>query len=117
METLVIVLTVLSTVCSCVPQLVKGKDMRLILLLLFLGNALTVVNYLLSGAYNGAVSCGVGALQTVINYFFQRKNKPLPKWLIAVYALMFIAANMLVFTHTADILAVLATLAFVMAAK
>ncbi len=114
METLAFILSSLGTVCICIPPLLKGKDMRLILLLVFLTNALIAASYFLTGAINGAVSCCVGAAQTIINYFFERKGKPIPRWLIAVYAAAFILVNILVFSHISDIIAILAALVFIM---
>ena len=113
MEILAIVLSVLGTVCICITPLIKGTNIKGILLLLFMANVLIAASYFLTGAYNGAVSCGVGALQTIINYFFERKNKPIPAWLIAVYAAVFIAVNLLVFAHLTDIIALVATMVFI----
>ena len=113
MNTLAFILSTLGTVCICIPPLLKGKNMKVILLLVFLTNVLIATSYILTGAYNGAASCCVGAVQTIINYFFERKNKEIPKWLIAIYAVAFIVVNLLVFTKMTDILALLASLVFI----
>lgn len=113
METLAFILSAIGTVCSCIPPLLKGKNMNLILLLLFLANATVGVSYILTDALNGGVSCLIGAAQSIVNYFFEKKEKALPKWLIAVYALAFTAANLLVFHSFTDILAILACLCFI----
>jgi hypothetical protein len=115
MELLAFVLSMLGTVCICITPLLKGSNMKLILLLVFLTNALIAASYCLTGAYNGAASCCVGAVQSIINYFFERKNKPLPGWLIAIYAVSFVAVNLLVFAHATDMIALLATMAFIAA--
>ena len=114
MEILAFVLSCLGTVCICIPALLKGKDMKLILLLVFLTNVLLAVSYTITGAANGAVSCGIGAVQTIINYFFERKKKPLPVWLICVYSATFIVFNLLFFSQAADALALVAVVAFVL---
>ena len=113
METLAFVLSTLGTVCICIPPLLKGKNMKLILLLVFSANALVATSYFLTGAFNGAATCCIGAAQTIINYFFERKNKPIPRWLIVIYAVAFILANLLVFTRLADIIALVAALTFI----
>ena len=115
MELLAFVLSMLGTVCICIPPLLKGKNMRLILLLVFLTNALLATSYILTSALGGAATCIVGAAQTIINYFFERKNKAIPAWLIGIYAVTFIAANLLVFKKFADIIAILAALMFILA--
>ena len=114
MNTLAYVFSIAGTVCACAPSLLKGKNMKLILLLVFLANTFIALSYVLTGAFSGAVSCGVGALQTIINYFYERKNKPIPVWLIGVYALAFTVVNLLAFSRITDILALLACLTFVM---
>ncbi|MBQ7045938.1 MAG: YgjV family protein [Clostridia bacterium] len=114
MQTLAFVLSTLGTVCICIPPLLKGKNMKLILLLVFLTNVLIAASYLLTGATGGAITCCVGAVQTIINFFFERKLKPIPVWLIVTYAITFVAANLIVFSNIFDIIAILAALMFVM---
>lgn len=114
MEALAFVLSTLGTISICIPPLLKGKNMRLILLLVFFANAFVGASYLLTGAFNGAATCCVGAVQTIINYFFERKEKAVPKWLIVIYALVFTAVNIAVFKHVTDIIALLAAIMFVM---
>ena len=114
MEILAFVLSTLGTICICIPPLLKGKNMKLILLLVFLTNALLATSYFLEGAFNGAATCCVGVVQTIINYFFERKNKAIPPWLIAIYAVAFIIVNLIVFAHITDIIALLAAMAFIL---
>lgn len=115
MATLAFILSTLGTICICSASFLKGKNMKLILLLVFLTNSLMASSYILTGAYNGAVSSGLGAVQTIINYcFFERKNKPIPKWLIAIYAVSFLIVNLLVFEQLLDLIALAATMAFIM---
>ena len=113
MEALAFISSTAGTVCLCVPPLLKGKKMELILLLLFLGNTCVAISYFLTGAYNGGVSCTIGAIQTIINFFFERKDKPHPKWLIGLYAAAFIGINLLVYTQLADLIAIFACLTFI----
>lgn len=114
MEKIAFVLSTLGTICICIPPLLKGKNMKLILLLVCLTNVLIGVSYILTGEYNGAASCCVGAIQSTINYFFERKNKAIPSWLIAIYAAAFLVVNLLVFSRITDILALLAALVFIL---
>lgn len=88
------VLSILGLISMITASLVKGERMRLILFLVFCGNALVATSYLIDGkGINGAAACYLGAAQTLINYFFDSKGKPLPRWLIALYALAIIALN------------------------
>ena len=113
METLAFLLSIAGTILVCLPSLLKGKRMNAILILLCLANTFTAISYALTGAWNGAASCAIGAVQTIINYNFERKDKPLPKWMIGLYAAAFILVNVLVFSHFSDILAILACLVYI----
>lgn len=114
MQILSYVLSITGLVSMIIASLLKGKDMRKILIFVFLGNALVATSYLISNNPNGAASCYIGAVQTIINYFFESKNKKLPVWLISVYALAFIVINLMVFTQIVDALAIIASLTFIM---
>jgi len=107
------ILSTLGTVCICITPLLKGKNMKLILFLIFLTNVLIATSYILTGAFNGAATCCVAAVQAIINYFFERKSKRIPVWLIAIYAVAFVIVNVLVFSHITDIIALVAALMFI----
>ena len=90
--------------------------MKQIMFFVFCGNFLVATSYLIAGSgINGAASCYLGSLQAIVTYFFDAKGKPLPKWLIAIYALSFVACNILVGGLTPyTALAIVATLTFIM---
>lgn len=116
MQGLAYVLSILGLISMIVASLIKGKNMKKILFLVFCGNFLVATSYLIGGSgISGAVSCYIGAAQTIINYFFESKNKPLPVWLITVYAVAFIAVNLVVGGfNPLVILAIIASLTFIM---
>ena len=113
METLAFILSLIGTICVCIPPLLKGKNMNLILMFIFLSSTAVGVSYILTGALNGGVSCLIGAAQAIINYFFDRKEKRLPVWLIVLYGISFTVANILVFASITDTLAVIACLVYI----
>ena len=97
METLAFIFSTLGLIAMLTSSLLKGKNMKKILILVFLGNAFVAVSYLLGGSgLNGAASCILGALFSIVNYFFDAKEKPVPKWLAAIYGLSFVAVNIIV---------------------
>ena len=97
METLAFIFSTLGLIAMLTSSLLKGKNMKKILILVFLGNAFVAVSYLLGGSgLNGAASCILGSLFSFINYFFDAKEKPVPKWLAAIYGLSFVAVNIIV---------------------
>lgn len=116
MQIISFVLSTLGLVSMITASLIKGKKMKTILFFVFFGNLLVALSYLVGGSgINGAASCFIGAAQTIINYFFESKNKPLPKWLVAIYAVAFIAVNLIVAGFNAlCVLAIVASLSFVM---
>ena len=113
METIAFILSLFGTICVCIPPLLKGKNMKLILMLVFLSGAAVGFSYVLTGAMTGGVSCLIGAVQAIINYFFERKGKNPPVWLIVIYAISFTTANLVVFSGAVDILAIVACLVYI----
>ncbi len=78
-------------------SLLKGKSMKLILILAFLSNAFVAIGYFLQGqGINGAASCLLGAIFSIVNFLFDNKNKPVPRPLVAFYGLAFIGVNVAV---------------------
>ena len=117
MDILAYVLSLAGLLSMILASLTKGEKMKQILFLVFLGNALVATSYLVDGSgINGAAACYVGAIQTLINYFFDSKGKPLPKWLIALYALAFIVVNIWVAggITALGLLVIVASLTFIM---
>ena len=116
MEILSYILSLLGLASMITASLIKGEKMKKILFFVFCANALIATSYLVDGSgLNGAASCYIGAIQSIINYFFDSKNRPLPKWLIAIYCLAFIVCNLVVGGfNPLGLLAIIASLTFVM---
>ncbi len=93
---------------------VKTRSMRLILTFVFFGNFLVATSYLIDGNNNGAACCYIGAAQALINYFFDKNNKPIPKWLVVIYAAVIVGINLAVLTEILDLLAIIASLTFIL---
>ncbi|MBQ2743851.1 MAG: YgjV family protein [Oscillospiraceae bacterium] len=91
-----------------------GKTMKSVLIFNFLGNLLVGLSYLLVNTLNGAAICAVACVQVVINYIFDMKRKKAPNWLIAIYALAFLAVNLLSFACWYDVIALAAAMCFVL---
>lgn len=114
MKELSFCLSLLGLLSLIAASLIKGEKMKRILMLVFTGNVLVALSYLcVKDGANGAVSSFLGAAQAILNYFFESKNKPIPVWLIVIYALSFVLVNLAVLSSPVGILAILATLCFV----
>ncbi len=101
-------------VAMILASTVKTKSMKVILALVFAGNFLVATSYLIDGNNNGAACCYIGAAQALINYFFDKKNMPIPMWLVGIYAIVIVVANVAVLSVFIDILAIIASLTFIM---
>lgn len=114
MEILAYILSISGLILGVAASLVKGKRMGLILVCVLLSNFLVATSYLVGGGgINGAISCYIGFLQAAINFFFQKNNKEIPKWLMGIYALMFIGANLMGEISWFSLIAIVACLTFV----
>lgn len=91
------VFSLLGLACMIASSLVKGKRMKYILFLAFAGNFLIATSYILNrSGLNGAASCYLGCIIAVVNYFFDYKEKIIPKWLMGIYIAAFVLLNLLV---------------------
>ncbi|MBE7030409.1 MAG: YgjV family protein [Ruminococcaceae bacterium] len=91
-----------------------GKKMRTILTLNFSGNLLVGTSYLLIGGHSGAAICFAACVLGCINYVFDIKDKKIPTWLVAVYAVGFLSINLITFGAWYDVLALAASMLFVL---
>jgi hypothetical protein len=116
MEILSYILSAIGFAAVVTASLLKGKKMKQILFLVFCGNFLYATSYLVGGSgLNGAASCYLGGVTAIINYFYDAKGKPIPKWLTALYAAAFILVNLWVGGfNLLVLLAIVATLCFVL---
>ena len=63
---------------------------------------------------SGAVTCGIAIVCLCINYAFTSRGKKIPKWVVAIHAVLFLAANLLTVAHWYDVFALGAALMFVL---
>jgi len=112
MATASYILSTIATVMGLVEP--YNKKMKTILIFNFIGNLLVGLSYLFVSGYSGAAICGVACVQVFINYGFGTKQKKVPLWLLGIYAMAFLAVNLISFTHWYDILSLLAALMFVL---
>lgn len=117
MQSLPFILSTLGLISMILASLTKGERMKLILFFVFCGNFLVATSYLLDGkGINGAAACYLGAVQTLINYFFESKGKAIPKWLIAIYAVSIVVLNIWVANGITalGLLVIVASLTFIL---
>lgn len=101
-------------VAMILASTVKTKSMGLILTFVFFGNFLVATSYLIDGNNNGAACCYIGAAQALINFFFEKNKKSIPMWLVGIYAIVIVSVNVGVMSEMLDLLAIIASLTFIM---
>ncbi len=117
MEILAYALSLLGLAAMICASMIKGEKMRVILFLVSCGNVFVATSYMLNGSgINGAAACYLGGVMTIINYFFNSKNIPIPKWLMAIYAVAVVVLNIWVAGGVSPqgILVIVASLIFIM---
>ena len=108
----------LSFASSVGSTMVKGegkKQLGFMLLLSFFSNLFAGLGYLFNTAgINGAVSCCLGCIVAIVNYFFRIENKPIPKIMLIFYYIGFFVINIMNRnTFVLTVIAILATFSFV----
>ena len=81
MKILSLVLCLMSLALMIIASLIKGEKIGKTLVLVCVANALVIASYTIEGGMSGAGASVIGALISVINYFFESKEKPIPMWL------------------------------------
>ena len=115
MKELAFILNILGLAFILVSSLIKGEKITKILILILFGNALVAIGYLCAGTgINGAASGFLACVQISINFILQKKGKPIPKWLIGIYAFSFIVINLVVSKISISaVIAILACMTFI----
>lgn len=116
MEILAYIFSILGQILIISASLIKGNRMKLILLLVFGANFSYATSYIFNGTgINGAASCYLGGILAIVNYFFDVRDRKPPRWLLVIYAALFVAVNVYFGTDVLPtVLAIVATLCFVM---
>ena len=108
----------LSFTASVSSGMIKGntkKQLGVMIFLIFFSNLFAGLGYFFNPAgLNGAASCALGCLISVINFYFRMKEKPIPKGIIAFYYVGFFVINIINrSTFVLTTIAILATFSFV----
>lgn len=101
---------ILIIVANALSMQMKKKQQ--ILIMFILANLFSTINFVLLQSYSGAIICFVAIIQTMINYFFDKKKKKLPKWLISSYIIAFILCGLITYQTYLDILPILCSILY-----
>lgn len=92
---------------------VQLKTKKQILLTIVISNLLFVISYLLLEAYVGALTCGIVAIEIIINTILEDKGKKTPKYLIVLYLIVSVLIGILTFSSLVDLLPIIASILFI----
>ena len=112
MELLTGALSVLTTTLALIMPF--SKKMSTVLIFNLVINGLVGVNYLLTESYSGLLICVAAIVCLVINYFFTSRGRDIPVYIVVLEGVLFLGANLAVFAYWYDILAIIASLLFVL---
>lgn len=93
---------------------VQLKTKKQILLTIVVSNLLFVISYILLGAYVGALTCGIVAIEIIINTILEDKGKITPKFLIIIYLIISIIIGITTFNSLIDLLPIIASILFIL---
>ena len=110
--------SILSFASSVSSGMIKGKSKKqfgFMLILTFFSNLFAGLGYLFNAAgINGAMSCALGCIVAVVNYFYRVGNKSIPKVVLGFYYIGFFVINIINRnTFILTTIAILATFSFV----
>lgn len=91
---------------------VQLKTKKQILLTIVVANILFIISYILLEAYMGALTCGVVAIEIIINTMLEEKGKTTPKVFIILYLVIFVLLGVITFESFIDVLPIIASILF-----
>lgn len=112
LDGIILALSLLSTACVILTSYIRG--IKLILFLMAMGNLSIALGYLLDESYSGAVSCLIGAGTAIISGLYDAKGRDVPMFMICIYAVAFIVANLFTFTAWYSSIALVASVVYVL---
>lgn len=95
----------IASVCIIIAMQIKEK--KGILTLLILGNGFFVINFLLIGAYAGAVVCSIATIETVISYLYDNKKRKLPGIILVIFLVTSLIASLSQYKSLYDIIPII----------
>lgn len=91
---------------------IQLKNKKSILIAFLLANLSFALCFVFLKSYSGSLICFVAAIQTLINYLFEKKNKKFPLYLIIIFILVSLTCGFLTYKTLKDLLPVACSLLY-----
>ena len=101
------ILGIISSVLS-----MQLKERKHILIVLFLLNLFSALNFVFLGNMTSAYICFFAEIEMIINTIFELKNKSVPKFIVGLYIIINIALGMITYKSIIDILPIACALIY-----
>ncbi len=91
---------------------VQSKKKKQILIFFIISNLCFAINFIFLKSYTGAIINFIAAIQTFINYQYERKEKTLPNYLITIYLATVITCGVAFYRQVIDILPIVCSVLY-----
>ncbi len=114
------ILAIIAQICNGIGTLINAigisvKDKQKLLLIFIIGNIFCALAVGLLGAVSGTLVLIIFVIETIINYFWEKKHDKYPIWMIALYIIIPCAVLIATATTPWDILPIAAGVLFPLA--
>ena len=103
-------LSILSTIGVILAM--QFKSMKKIVVGQTLVNLMVAVSYFVLGGLSGAGICFIAIFQGILMYFFDRKEKKAPLWVVLFFLVLYIACSLVYFKGIEDLFPAIAAVCF-----
>ncbi len=92
---------------------IQLKTKKQILISYIIACSFFVISFYFLKAYSGVITCFIMAIETIINYQFDRKNKTIPKWLIIILLITSLGISSIFYKTWVDLFSILSCIPFI----
>lgn len=105
------ILAIVGAISNIVAMQLNKKNQ--ILIMYVISNWSYAINFVLLGAYTGAMICFIGGAQTLINNFFDSKNRNIPKFLLVIYMFISVSLGVISYSSLIDVMPIICSVIYI----
>ncbi len=92
---------------------IQLKKKKQILFFWIFAAFLFTLSFIFLQAYSGAIACAIAGVQTTLSYFFEKRNKKFPFWLVIISIFVSLLAGFFTYQRPLDLLPIIAAIIYV----